>query len=331
MGYSRRDRRTDRRKSPSGFNGNFASLFPGAFAVWQSDRGLSYGGALLATAGNTSTTTLTLSGTILGQYVPIWVKATSNSPGLGTFDIYYDGAFATPAMSGVVPTVGVPVALTGAGAGLSITWALGSTVTNDTWKATYSALADQSGNGKTAIQATASQQPLVAMGLNGKVAIGFDAVNDLLTSTLNLVAPSITNFSIYTILAAPAGGTQPIYMGISSAPTLVGPVGNVRQYDGALVNAGTMAANTYTRIYAEFTGSTSDSLKVGANAAVTGASSGNVGGNGFALGDYTGGTFPSGITKMLTVVGPKLTAAQLAAIDAAVNSVAGYGVGGVVV
>lgn len=329
--------RTIRRGSAGAppFNGIFAPLFPGAFGIWQSNLGLTYGGTPLANAGNTSTTVLSLTGSLATAPIPIWWKATNTAAiGAGaTFDIFYDGAGVTPAMSGVTPTAGTPVALTGAATGLSTTWAAGNSVSGDIWKATCSALADQSGNGKTLSQGVAAQQPIVVSGLNGKVFVQFDSTNDFLLSTLLLAQPATTNVSIYTVLASATNGAQPIYLGVASTVTITGPTTNVRMYAGAgLVNGSTMALNTFTRIYSEFTGSTADSNKVGSNAPVTGTSAGNASTpSGFAWGDYTGGTFPSGTTQVVTAVGPKLTAAQLAAIDAAVNSPGGYGPGAIVV
>ena len=204
--YSRRKIHGQRRNFVNGipFNGNFASLFtPGTvLQSVQTDLGLTYGGTPLATAGNTSTTVLTLSGTLATVPVPIWAKST-NSASIGagaTFNIYYDGLGVTPAMTGVAPTAGVGVALTGAGAGLTLTWAAGTSVNNDSWKATCSAWADQSSNLFHYTQAGVTAQPLVGLGLNGFPALLFDGVNDSLNNNaFTLPTPGTTPTSVLLV------------------------------------------------------------------------------------------------------------------------------------
>ncbi len=90
--------------SPGG--GPLTSQFaPGTLLLgMQTDVGLTYDTAVTATAGNTSTSVITLGGTLTSAMVPILVKATNSATvGSGaTFDVSYDGG-STFAMTGVTP------------------------------------------------------------------------------------------------------------------------------------------------------------------------------------------------------------------------------------
>lgn len=317
---------------------NLATLFPGAYLVVQSDLGLTYGGTMLA-GGTSNTIVATLTGTLSGKPVPILIKCnTIGTIGVDAlFDVYFDGGTAA-SMVGVLPSAGVPFALTGAGVGLSVSLSAGSPVSTDnTWKATCSALADQSGNGFHMAQATASRQPIVAVGANGKAALGFDGIDDFLFNTpFSRPAPATTPFSFYLVMSPLAKGGQQIWVGSNVSATLYSDTGALNrtiQYCSAVGNISTVLTATPTRIRATYTGSTSDLLKVGAAADVTGASASNALVNGMSIGAGSlAGAFPATMPQFFAfVICPPMSAAQLAAVDSALNSLGGYGPGSVVV
>jgi len=277
------------RRAPVGnrFSGNFAALFPGAYQAVQTNRGLTYGGALLANAGNTSTATMALTGTLATAPVPIWIKLTGTGT---TGNIYYDGLGVTPAMSGVSVAATVPIALTGAASGLSITPSGGTLVTTDTWKATCAALADQSGNGKNFSQAGATAQLIITPGLgNGLVGLATNgATGRLLTSTNIPAAPGTTPWSMFAIfrqvswtnsnlILYTAGAFQPQLVQSGVSPQVVANSGS-----SSAVNGGA-ALGTWVIVEINAGNSASDYLKLGTTP-VTG-SLGNVGGGtGMVLG-----------------------------------------------
>jgi hypothetical protein len=314
------------------FKGNFATLFPGAFQVVQTDLGLTYGGTPLANAGNTSTTVLTLSGTISGAYVPVLVKATNtNAIGSGAqFSISYDSG-STFAMTGVTPTAATPIALTGAGAGLLMAWSAGSGVANDRWQATCAGLADNSGNGKNYSQATASLQPVITIGLNGKPGLLFDGVDDYLASALAVSLP----YKIWAVFRITASsGSQAIYFGPSavSAGFFYSANGNpaidVSQYNGGVVaNASSATLNAWFRGMALFSNSAADFVKCGSLAPVTGTNSGPSIRVDAQIGAAFLGTQPSHMELLACawIAG----GANTSIADAATNTVFGYGIGAI--
>lgn len=316
------------------FAGNFASLFPGAYGVWQTDSGFTYGGTPLVTSGNTSTTVLTLTGSLATVPVPILAKATNTlAIGAGaTFNIYYDDG-TTPAMTGITPAVNTPVALTGAGAGLFLAWAAGTSVTNNSWKATCAALADQTANGNAHAQATASLQPVVTVGLNGKPGLLFDGVDDLLdAATLNLPAPSVTPWSAFLVfrLASFTAFANPrILSGISSSVDILfgnGSAGGSNIFASGFGPTSPKPSSNaiYYALDFSFTNSTADYLRVGNSAAVTGVSSGSSAPTGRRIGGG-GATFSNMELLMIAYAPPQSATAW----RAAVNSAAGYGVGAI--
>lgn len=324
--------RLDRRdiKDLRSFNGQFASLFPGAYQVVQTDLGLTYGGTPLATAGNTSTTVLAITGSLATVPVPIWAKATNTlAIGAGAqFNIYYDGLGFTPAMAGVTPTAGVPVALTGAGTGLSIAWAAGSSVNNNSWKATCSALADQTANGWHYSQAAASKQPVITVGLNGKVGLLFDGLDDFLQSTLVTVFP----YKLWAVFRTGVAGGQCTYFGPATGSggitfSSTGSIAtNIQQFSGNVVNPTTGPLNTWIRLESGFTNTVADYLRVGSAVAVSGGNAGsnvradaqiasNTGSQAAPIEFLAGAWLPGGVST--------------ASADAALNTSAGYGVGSI--
>jgi len=196
---------------PPPFSGNWADLFPGAFQVVQSDKGIEYGAVMRADAGNTSSVAFALTGASPAVAVPIWIRITA--PGVG--NVYYDGLGITPAMAGVTIVDSVNIVLTGAGAGMAITPGVGSQAPGDTWRATCSLQADQSGNGKNATQVTPANQPLVAMGPNGVACLSGAATGDgyLRTNALNLPSPDVTPYWVFLVLRIDVYGSALPVMG----------------------------------------------------------------------------------------------------------------------
>ncbi len=262
----------------------FASILTTAAQVCQTDLGLTYGATPKAATGNTSTTVLSSTGNPSGAYVPIRVKST-NSANIGsgaTFSVSYDGGSTFP-LTGLTPTAGVPIALTGAGAGVSLSWAAGTSVNNDTWDETASAWADQSGNARHYTQATVTKQPIITVGLNGFVGLLFDGADDYFSSSFSPVAPATTplsSFLVYRLYTYTASGTL-----IGGTGGSFGPGGVIQSPSGGGVimfnnapgpGSSNLALNTWGVLTEYSTGSTSDALQVGAGDTVhTAASAGN--------------------------------------------------------
>ncbi len=322
----RLDRRSSARRGA--FNGQFASLFPGAYQVLQTDRGLTYGGTMLPTAGNTSTTALTLTGSLATAPVPIWVRCMGGGAvdGVGAwFEIYYDGLGITPATF-VFPFPGAPLALPGAGAGLSLMWSAGNAVLGDTWKVTCAALADQTANGNHAVQAGPTAQPIVALGLNGKVELIGDGVDDYLNTAgfqppagamLYLVFRLITLTAFRYLTDSPGANRRTIYCNAGTATA----------HNGAGLAAGALGLGVNTRAWAIYNGASS-SVKMGANAVANGDTGANVNVAGrtiMCVGNF--GTFTNMALFALVWAPPGSTAAA----DAALNTAAGYGPGSIAV
>lgn len=309
------------------FNGNFASLFTGVIQSVQTDLGLTYGGTMLATTGNTSATVLTLSGALATAPVPILVKAT-NSAAVGsgaTFSIYYDGG-TVAAMTLVTPTGGVPVPLTGAATGLSLTWTTAASVTNDTWNATCAGLADQSGNGWHYSRALASAQPLITVGLNGHAGIAGGTAGQARNMLSVLALPRTTTpvmcfvvvralaWSVNARLLGETAAASPNHCGILQ---ISGASPRIDQYDGLAGNFDTsLAINSWGVIEARWGNSVADYLRLGSAAAVTGASCGDAGivGTGREIFSTNGANFGNYELLALVYAPPQSTVAARAAV-----------------
>jgi len=312
----------------SAFSGNFATLFPGAYQVVQTDLGLTYGGTMLASALNTGTTVVTLTGTLSGSPVPIWVGGNNNAAvGSGAnFSVFYDGAGVTEAQNITPPSAGTPVALTGAGTGLFASWSAGNGAAGDVYKATCAALADQSGAAKHYSQATASKQPVFGIGLNGKVSLIHSGSS--LVSLLNLPAPATTAYYTAAVFRQLSWGANLTMWGrtsglgetvfqTTSTPTL-------SSYSGTAVANGGAAIGTWVDAELKRSNNAADTHKFGTTTAT--ASSGNNATTGMEIGSATGTNFGN-IELLLLVHTPNLP--DWVAFRAAVNSAAGYGVGAV--
>lgn len=266
------------RSSPSGV---LASLFPAAYQVLQFEFGLLYGSTPKATAGNTATTVVSLSGAITGTPVPIWVTSTNSATvGSGaTFSVSYDGG-STQAMTGVTPTAGVPVALTGAGAGLSVAFTAGTGVSGNSWKATCVGIEDQTGNNNDAAQATSSLQPIVTVGVNGKPGLLFDGVDDFMTSALALPAPGTTPWCGAMVARRPttaAGNARMVADSVDNGGLLLTAATDIRLYNGGTFGptATGLPTNTWGAIDWKFSNSASDRIQTGSGAVASGAGAGN--------------------------------------------------------
>lgn len=298
----------------------------------QSDLGLTYGGTLLANAGNTSTTVLTLTGSLATTPVPLWAVATNTlAIGAGAaFNIYVDGLGVTPLMSGVVPAAGAPIPLNGAASGLSLTWSVGTSVITDGWKATCAGLADQTANGKDAIQVGVTRQPVITRGLNGKPGLQFDGVNDVLTSTVGTLLAGIHLALIVGRVTALASGANSIIGGDGFFGTIYQNTPTTfTEYNNVAANAVTFSALTNQRWAGVYHNGASDSLRIGSTPIVTGGSAGAGNGNNRHIGAT--GTVPGqfGFLEVFAVI--YCPVQDYSAFDAAINSAAGYGPGSVAV
>jgi len=299
---------------------NYASLFPGAYQVIQSDLGLTYGGTLLASG--TTPPVITLTGTLSTTPVPITVSCTVIGA-LGAWSGTYsfdNGATSTPFTSAAT------VPLTGKGTGLTLNIAAGSALSNNVWKATCAGLADQSGNAKHNAQATASAQPVITVGLNGKPGLLFDGVNDYMANSVG----SLLSFPHQVLIVGRRVSSLPasnvMVSGDLFADTIYeGSAGFVTQYNGTTGNAIAFAAFTNQRFAAVYTNSTSDSLRVG-SLSTTGINSGAaIGTNRYVGASYVPGQF--GNVEIFAIIYAPV--GSYAAFDAAINSAAGYGVGAI--
>ncbi len=280
----------------------------GAYQVTQFDIGLLYGSVPLATAGNTSTTILSLTGTVSGVAGPVWFVATNTSViGAGaTFNVYCDGAGVTPTMTGVTPTVGVPVALTGAALGLSVTFAAGTSVNADSWKATAATTTDISGNLKDYTMATANRQPVVTTGLNGCPGLSFDAVNDYMSSSCNLPVPGTTAWIGLHVLRRPttnAGFTRIMGDGADSTRLLAtgatSIMNDIQNVTGP-VGSG-LPTNAWGVIEYRCGNSATDYIRCGSGAAVSGLAGANVASVGRTLSAINS---PTGVEIIMTAYIP---------------------------
>ncbi len=306
---------------------NFATLFPGAYQVVQTDLGLTYGGTTKASNG--AGPIGTLSGTLTTVPVPILFKCTTGGViGSGAvFSAYYDGG-TVAVMTGITPNVDVPIALTGAGTGLSHSWGAGTAVLNDTWTATCSALADQSGNGKHNSQAATGKQPILTLGLNNKPGLQFDGVDDYLQNSVGTLLTAGLNYDIIIIgryigthsgncaiigsssgicgfiWNGPSPGTTMILYNNGSGPTLSLPVTSNTRISAKVVQSGTSKLQVGSSVATAATGSQTDNIRyVGCNVPA----------------------LPQSCEIFAVIYTPPIT--SLSVLDSVLNSSQGYGVG----
>jgi len=324
----------DPRSSAAGFNGQFASLFPGAYQVLQSDLGLTYGGTPLATG--TTPPVGTLSGSLATVPVPLWFKCTTAGPigGAARFAAYADGLGVTPFQTNIAPAAGVPVALAAPCVGLSHAWAAGTAALDNVWKATCAGWADQTANGLNASNVVPATQPVITIGLNGKPGLLFDGINDVLRHAMIASGTNPLQMIVIGRLLNNASANQ-CFIGDAfdgtGAILCLGSGGNViRMFNGVHANPVTPASLLVPiRISATFTGSIADEMRAGSVSA-TGTSAG-------ALhsiqqpGIGTDEAFSLYANAEIFCVIRTPPVASLAAFDSALNSAAGYGPGAIAV
>ncbi len=308
---------------------NFATLLSSPLQSVQTDLGLTYGTTPLASG--TAPPVATLSGSLLKDgAVPLWFKCTTLGViGAGAvFAAYVDGTGTTPIMSGITPTAGVPIAITGSAAvsGISVAWAAGTAATDNVWEATCAGLQDQSGNGLHYTQPTASLQPVIGIGLNGKASLVFSLLT-YLTSSLNISA-SVSQFMALRrndwannqrISSAESADNLAVLFDFSSTPTL-------SMFSGSVANSNTnLVIGSYAAIETSWTNSTSDFLRCGSAGAVTGANAGPISGTGRRIGASPSANSMGSDFLMSAYFAPQSTVN----LRNALNTTAGYGVGSI--
>lgn len=304
----------------------FAMAFPAAYQVLQFDQGLLYGGTPKATAGNTATTIVSLSGVITGAAVPIWVTSTNSATvGSGaTFSVSFDGG-STQAMTGVTPTAGTPVALTGAGLGMSIALTAGTGVSGNSWKATCAGLDDLAGNGNDASQFAAAKQPIVTVGVNGKPGLLFDGVDDTMSAPLQLPVPGTTPWCGAMVMRRPttqAANDRLVNDNSDRGALLLTAATSIRLYNQGTFGptATGLPTNTWGAVDWMFSNSASDRIQTGSGAVATGAGAGND-----APSNMNFGGAPTNVEVLMVMYAPA-SGFSPATFRAAVTAIYGAGV-----
>jgi len=183
-----------------------------------------------------------------------------------------------------------------------------------------SALADQSGNTKNYTQGTAAFQPAVTASdatLSGLQTISFDGSNDTLVSALAMAPPYFvfcvfkvrTWVNVTHVYGDNVADAARLFMS-GASPTLT-------QRNGVSSNSsngGTVGS--WVRSRDSVTNATTDYLKVGAAANVTGVAAGAGSGAALALGSTQGGFFGAIDFREIIVCSSEPNAGQLASMDA---------------
>jgi hypothetical protein len=170
----------------------------------------------------------------------------------------------------------------------------------------------------------AGQRPAVGTGFNGHSSILTDGSNDELHASIALPGPAATAFYLYAIFKPTTNGGQSNYLGGSSGGGVIysatGNVNNLTQGASGVGNVGSMTS-ALTRVYAEYTGSISDRLKIGAGAFITGTSSGVGGDSIVSIGGIPAGVFSPNMEFVLGCMATGVLAAPaMADIDAKANA-----------
>jgi len=278
-----------------------------------------------ADAGNSSSVAFALTGATPAVPVPIWIRITA--PGVG--NVYYDGLGVTAAMTGVTIVDSVNIVLTGAGAGMAITPGVGSQVAGNTWRATCSSLADQSGNGRNYVQLTPAQQPIVTAGLNGKPGLLFDGLDDYLTSDTGALLNGPYLVLVVGRVWDRAPGANCIVGGSGYSGTVYEPLhSQFMQYNDLSGNAVAFSDLTNQRWAAVFHNGTGDSLRIGSLPISTGVSAGPSNGSTRFIGATGTGGQAGKIEIFATIYCP---IQPYSAFDTALNTPPGYGPGAIAV
>ncbi len=227
-------------------------------------------------------------------------------------------------MTGITPSVGVPIAITGSTSltGMTVAWAAGTAALDQVWKATASLASDTSLNGKTFGQAVVTKQPTITFGKGGKCGLLLDGVDDLLTSALNLPAPGTTPYLIYIVskITLQVGGVDAWLADSTGAQFALyytsGTISSV--YGGSVANNLTGDVTVFHRMAITRQNTSADAFKIGATNS-TGII-GNTVATSMQFGGFTGR--PGRIELLAWAFAPLQS---YAAADAALNTVAGYG------
>lgn len=136
---------------------------------------------------------------------------------------------------------------------------------------------DQSLFGRHATQPVESAHPTLITGaINGKAAFRGDGLSKVFVSTFSRVAPATQPLWVCFVAKALTWALNTYLWHDGGATIYRSPnTSSVRANNGTNSSSVALADATYYRIFAQFTGSTSDSLRVGSPAASTGVSFGN--------------------------------------------------------
>ena len=287
--------------APPAFDGSFAPLFPSAYQVVQTDRGLTLGGTMYPQGS--SPPAITPTGTWTGAVVPIRVECTLlGARGTWQGRVSYDEGATWPQTF----TSAAAVALTGAGTGITLNIATGNAATNNVWLATCSGLADQSGNGKhyVGLGSDPAQWPVITLGVNGVACIANPpSLLGLRLLDSSLVLPATTTptmcLAVYRALGWTAGRRlvgNKTFDNHLAILQLDGSSPDLEIYGAAAGSrSSALAINAWGVCEAKWGNSTADYIRLGAASAVTGTNTGSIGpGTGrqiFAAGDGNYGAF----------------------------------------
>lgn len=314
------------------FNGDFSSLVSGGVIYYiQPGTALLEGGTLLHTAGGGPV--LGLTGVRTGAPTPIWVTCPTTGGILGTwkFNLYCDGTGTIPFLAGITSAATVP--LTGTPAdGLTLTIGAGTAVAaTDVWKATMAQATDLHGGVYNFTQATASRQPLITKGNNGRLGFLTDGVDDFVVAAgLTIPDPSITPTweIIFGRIFTPAANG--VLVGSDSGffcTVRVLNTGGIDEFNGNVVNANTQpTSGTFGAIQTLFSASAGDLTQWNSNAPITGSSAGaHAVSAGRAFGATSVGTSPASVEILGALgVNHKPTPTEIASILANAQAWFGY-------
>ena len=306
----------------AGFSGNFGALFTGVIQYLRTDLGLVEFATLYHTAG--SGPAITFSGTRSGVAVPIWVTCTlGGALGVWTGSVSYDEG----STQSQTFTSAATVALTGAGAGLTLNIVGGTAVLADVWKATASTLADQSGGGINVAAGGTSGFGLITKGLTSHAGVASDNVAGALYGTNALPAfpvPTTTPtfyWAVMRMLGASAAVGAVWSDGTSRFQCYQNASTNLNMFNSSTVGPTTAVAGSWGRLEESFVGTTSSYIKFGSAAAAVGDCGNNAGNLNQGIFAQPGGS-NAAFTEILcrVVLNNVPSGAQLAAAAAAAQS-----------